>query len=118
MRPGSHGVVFPAVRAQAVDDASDEKLGRDEASKDGAVAAIANYLGVGRPDVQQQSTRHAGGMASTRGGDLKRAKTIARYIQTLPMVVSTAGVESEGGSEEHASNAGCRRRRTHTCGEL
>lgn len=46
------GLVGCPVRAQADEDGSDEKLSKGESSKYQAMAAWANYLGVGQANLQ------------------------------------------------------------------
>lgn len=49
--PESNSLVSPAAPAEADDDGSGERLGREEASKYRPEAARANNLGVDRPDL-------------------------------------------------------------------
>lgn len=88
--PGSDGVVSSAIPAVADGDVGDQKLGKGESSRYGAVAARANYLGVDRPDLRFAIKEACRGKSAPSEADMRRVNRIARYIQAdLYLVITT-----------------------------
>lgn len=70
-------------------------MNREESSKYRAAAAMANYMGVDRPDIQFAVQGACRVSAAPGEADPRKVKRIARYIQAAPKVVITMRVEDK-----------------------
>lgn len=89
----SKGVTIPCEET-GPGGGDDELLDRAEARRFRGLAARANYLGLGRPDIQAATKRICYGMSNPSVESMTRMKRLARYLLEVPQGI--ARFDSDG----------------------